>query len=116
MTPYDPRDWWSFDFWFGQDPDEKRKPADLTREGLQRWALSLAFCACFAALSPADAVAATFSALAALAALASAVVAVLRREHPLAPRFTGWDEAALSLAVSLGVQLAMGLPGLAAAG
>jgi hypothetical protein len=111
MTPYDPRDWWSPGFWFGQDPDEKRKPADLTREGLQRWAVSLAFCACFAALGPAGAMAATFSALLGMAALASAGIAMVRRDHPLAPYVTGWDEAALSLVLSLGLHLATGLSG-----
>ncbi len=74
--------------------------------------MASAFCLCFAALAPPHLILHAFAGLQFVAALASASAsaAVVRGEDPSVPHLTGWDEAAASLLVTTGLQLALGAP------
>ena len=110
MVPFDPRDWTGGSGWFGWRNNDSRRPEDLNREAVQRWLTASAFCLCFAALGPPHLILHTFAGLQFVAALASVAAAVVRGEDPSAPHLTGWDEAAASLLVTTGLQLALGAP------
>jgi len=67
-----------------------------------------AFCLCFAGFAPPDLIPFAFAGLLFLAGIASAGVALLRGDRPSARHLTGWDEAALLCALSLGLRLWLG--------
>jgi len=112
MAVFDPNDWWGQDSWFGSSAarEKRRTAGELNRETVQRWLTSVAFCLCFASLGPVGLFTKAFAGLLIVAALASIAVAILRREQPLSPHLTSWDEAALSLALSLGLMVWPGSP------
>ena len=111
MTPFNPQDWSRLPDWL--DPrEDRRSPREITQEVLQRCCMVVAFCLCFAGLAPPDLLLFAFAGLLFLAGIASISLAVLRRDNPLAPHLTAWDEAALLFALSLGLRLWLGpLPG-----
>ena len=111
MVPFDPRDWMRGSGWWDQRDQERRKPEELSREVIDRWLLSLALCLCFAALGPVDHLARSLAGLLLVAALASLGLALLRGESVLSRHLTSWDEAALSVTVSLGLWLWFAPPG-----
>jgi hypothetical protein len=104
MAVFDPNDWWDGRFWLAPaDHRERRRANAINREVAQRWLAALAFCLCFASLGPPDQVPLAFAGLLLLAGLVAAAAAFARREHPLSPHLTAWDEAAWSLTLSLGL-------------
>jgi hypothetical protein len=105
MTTLNRRDWPRLPDWL--DPD-RRSPREINREVLQRCCMVVAFCLCFAGLAPPDLLLFAFAGLLFLAGIASISLAVLRRDNPLAPHLTAWDEAALLFAASLGLRLWLG--------
>jgi hypothetical protein len=107
MTALNPRDWPRLRDWLDPHRD-RRSPQELNREVLQRCCMAVAFCLCFAGLAPADAIPFAFAGCLLVAGIASVSVAVLRGDYPLAPHLTGWDEAALLFAASLGLHLWLG--------
>lgn len=110
MVPFNPHDWTGGSGWFDRRNDHSRKPGDGNREAVQRWLTTSAFCLCFAALGPPHLILHAFAGLQVVAAFASVAVAVLRGDDPNAPHLTSWDEAAVSLLVSIGLQWALGPP------
>ena len=109
MAIFEPRHRWSR--WPSlESPNHERRPDELNREAAGRWALSLAFCFCFASLGPGHLFPFSFAGLLLLAAVASTALAALKGDEPLAPHLTAWDEAAWSLTLSLGLRMFLGPP------
>ncbi|MXQ10492.1 hypothetical protein [Microvirga makkahensis] len=107
MTTLDPRGWPRLPDWL--DPHEdRRRPQEINREGLERCCMAVAFCLCFAALAPLHLMPFAFAGLLFLAGIASIGLAALRGDHPLASHLTAWDEGALLFTVSLGLRLWLG--------
>ena len=105
MAAFDPNDWFDGRSWFRPPEPRSRRPEDINREVVHRWLAAVAICLCFAGLGPPAHLPLAFAGLLLVAALASAGVAVMRGERPMSPHLTGWNEAALSLALGLGVGL-----------
>ncbi len=105
MAAFDPIDWFDGRSWLRPPERRSRRPGDINREVVHRWLAAVAFCLCFAGLSPPAHLPLAFAGLLLVAALASAGVALVRGERPMSPHLTAWDEAALSLALGLGVGL-----------
>ena len=106
MAVFDPNDWWDRRFWLAPAPRHEPRRADvINREITQRWLAAVAFCLCFASLGPAKQLPLAFAGLLFAAGLAAALVALMRREHPLDRHLTAWDEAAWSWTLSLGIVL-----------
>jgi hypothetical protein len=103
MTTFNPRDWWDPSGLVGRPG---RRPEERNREAFQRWAMSLAFCLCFASLAPSGVFPLALTGFLVVSALASMGLAGLMRADPLAPHFTPWDEAAWSLTLGLALHLA----------
>jgi hypothetical protein len=91
--------------WWDQRDGERRRPKEISREVIHRWLASLALCLCFAALRPIEHLPLSLAGLLLVAAVASMGVALVRGESPFRQHLTAWDEAALSLTVSLGLWL-----------
>jgi hypothetical protein len=72
---------------------DRQRPEDVNREALGRWAMSVAFCLCFASLAPRPLFLVALAGFLFMAAVASMALAALQRHEPLAPYLTGWDEA-----------------------
>ena len=107
MTTFNPGDWWPRPEWPGRGGGSRR-PEQHNQEVARRWGASVAFCLCFASLVPAELFLSAFAALLMVAAVAAATFACIEQEHPFAPHLTAWDEAALSLASSLGLLVWLG--------
>ncbi len=105
MVPFDPRDWIGGQGWWHERDQNRRKPEEISREVMHRWLASLALCLCFALLGPVDHLPLSLAGLLLIAALASISLALVGRESPFSRHLTAWDEAALSLTVSLGLWL-----------
>jgi hypothetical protein len=105
MVPFDPRDWMGGQGWWRECDQNRRKPEEISREVMHRWLASLALCLCFALLGPVDHLPLSLAGLLLIAAIASIGLALVRGESPFSRHLTAWDEAALSLTVSLGLWL-----------
>jgi len=75
---------------------------------IHRWLAILALCFCFAALGPIEHLPLSLAGLLLVSALASIGAALVRGKKPSSQHLTTWDEAALSLFVSLGLWLWFG--------
>jgi hypothetical protein len=89
----------------GQRDHDRRKSEEISREVIHRWLASLALCLCFALLGPVGHLPLSLAGLLLIAALASIGLALVGGESPFSRHLTAWDEAALSLTVSLGLWL-----------
>ncbi len=105
MVPFDPRDWIGGQGWWHERDQNRCKPEEISREVMHRWLASLALCLCFALLGPVDHLPLSLAGLLLIAAIASIGLALVRGESPFSRHLTAWDEAALSLTVSLGLWL-----------
>jgi hypothetical protein len=102
VTPFNPRDWPRLPDWL--DPHQgRRSPQEMNRS-----ALEVAFCLCFAVLAPPHLMLPAFAGLLFLAGIASIGLAFVRGDYPLASHLTAWDEAALLFTASLGLRLWLG--------
>jgi hypothetical protein len=111
MVPFDPRDWMGGQGWWDQGDHDRRKPEEISREVIHRWLASLALCLCFALFGPVEHLPLSLAGLLLIAAIASVAVALVRRDSPFSRHLTAWDEAALSLTISLGLWLWFGAGG-----
>jgi len=111
MVPFDPRDWMGGQGWWHERDENRRKPEEISREVIHRWLASLALCLCFALVGPVAHLPLSLAGLLLIAAIASIGLALVRRESPFCDHLTAWDEAALSLTVSLGLWLWFGTGG-----
>jgi hypothetical protein len=111
MVLFGPRDWMGGHGWWDQRGQDQRKPEEISREVIHRWLAILALCFCFAALGPIEHLPLSLAGLLLVAALASMGAALVRGEKPSNQHLTAWDEAALSLCVSLGLWLWFGTGG-----
>ncbi len=111
MVPFDPGDWTGGHGWWHQRGQDRRKPEEISQEVIHRWLAILALCFCFSALGSIEHLPMSFAGLLLVAALASIGAALVRGEQPSSEHLTAWDEAALSLCVSLGLWLWFGAGG-----
>jgi hypothetical protein len=110
MIPFHPGDWGGPADWFGSPGDDRRRPDERNRETVHRWAVSVAFCICFASLAPAGLFPHVLAGLLGVAGLASFALACLQQQDPRAPNLTGFDEAAWSFLASLALGFGLGPP------
>ena len=111
MVPFDLGDWMGGHGWWHQRGPDRRKPEEINREVVYRWLVIVALCLCFAALGPIAHLPLSLAGLLLVAGLASMGAARVRGEKPTSEHLTAWDEAALSLCVSLGLWLWFGAGG-----
>jgi hypothetical protein len=108
MTVFNPRDWWDPTEWFGTSGDDKRRPEERNREVAYRWAMSVAFCICFASLAPPGLFAHVLASLLFIAGMASLALGCLQRQCPLSNYLTSFDEASWSLLASMTLSFGLG--------
>ncbi len=108
MISFDPGDWTGGHGWWDPRGQDRRKPEEISWEVIHRSLAILALCLCFAALGPIEHLPLSLAGLLLVAALASIGVALVRGEKPSSRHLTTWDEAALSLCVSLGLWMWFG--------